>query len=133
MDQERIIAKQLNEIGQKYWSFWVIAIVLYFVFGATRNTWIAAAFTALLLLLILKMVIPYIGLIYSLGKCIDGFTVPVRNNLNLAILNLIAAAYGIVGVWAGWPYVSVALVFSLITSLVNGSCAGSVDSPNNMR
>jgi len=131
MDERRItfseehrIAAQLEGIGQKYWALWILALTLYLAHRWAGGFILALLFTFLLSVMVWEMIIPYIGLIWALAKGIDGFTVPIRNNLVLAILNLFAVAYSMAGIWKTWPYVWAVLVFSFLVSGLNGAFAG---------
>ena len=114
------IAAQLNAIGGKYWTLWIFALILYFTHRWVDGFILALLFTFLLSVLLWKMVIPYVGLIWVLGRGVDGFSVPIRINLVLAVVNLLAVAYSFVGIWKSWPYIWAALVFSSLISLLNG-------------
>ena len=125
MTDERAITRKLNIIAVRYLLLWLVAIALYVASRVIGNLWITVAYTALLLLLIQKMIFPYIRLIYFLWRTYLGFRGPVRNNLILAILNLITAVYSTAGIWVGWPYISATLVFSFLVSVINSSFMGS--------
>ena len=127
MDERRIIfeeeqiAAQLEGIAHKYWVLWILALTLYLAHRWAGGFILALLFTFLLSVMVWEMIIPYIGLIWALGRGIDGFTLPIKNNLVLAILNLFAVAYSMAGIWKTWPYVWAVLVFSALFSGVNGS------------
>ncbi len=124
LPDEAAIAAQLDDIARKYWALWILALVLYLAHWWAGWFVFALMFTFLLSLLIWEMIIPYIGLTWALGTGIDGFNRAVRNNLILALLNLLAAIYSLAGIWKAWPYVWTAIVFSMFVSALNGQAAG---------
>ncbi len=123
ISEEHRIAAQLEGIGPKYWALWILALTLYLAHRWAGGFILGLLFTFLLSVMVWKMIIPYIGLIWRLRRGIDGFTVPIMNNLVLAILNLFAVAYSMAGIWKTWPYVWVVLILSALFSLTNGAFA----------
>jgi hypothetical protein len=130
LERRQATRASLNDIYDKYWTGWILALILYMAHRWIGGFVLALLFTFLLSVLLWEMVIPTIGLIWALGRMEQWMTIGemrsmprwARNNLVLATLNVPAVTYSMSGIWRAWPYVWALLLFSALVSLQNGTC-----------